>query len=58
MARAVLPSPQREQNGSSLASLTQPCTTGDTSLLLPAAPATTTSLTLRLTQTSYAHKFV
>ena len=41
---------QREQSGSSLASLTEPCTTGDTSLLLTADPATTTSLTLRLIQ--------
>ena len=47
MARAVLP---REQSGSSLASLTEPCTIGDTFLLLSAGPATMTSLTLRLTQ--------
>ena len=42
--------PQREQSGSSQASLTELCTTGDMSWLSTAGPATTTSTTLRLTQ--------
>ena len=41
---------QRGQSGSPQASLTEPCTTGDTSPLSTAGPATTTSTTLRLTQ--------
>ena len=42
--------PQREQSGSSQASLTELCTTGNTSLLSTAGQATTTSTTLKLTQ--------
>ena len=43
---------RREQSGSSLVSLIGHCSAGDTSLLLMADPATTTSLTVRLTQQS------
>ena len=41
---------QRRQSGSSQASSTELCTTGDMSPLLTAVPETTTSKTLRLTQ--------
>ena len=41
---------QRGQSGSSQASSTELCTTGDTSLLWTVGPANTTSTTLRLTQ--------
>ena len=50
MARAILPNPLQGRSGSSQASLTEPCTTRDMSPLSTAAPATTTSTTLRLTQ--------
>ena len=41
---------QREQRGSSQASLTELCTAGDMSPLSTVGPATTTTTTLRLTQ--------